>query len=197
MIINNAGVLSPSEFTLTENGFEYSFQVNFLSHLLLDELIRNERNDAEPLTIVSVTSPVYRYNKPLFKVVDKNSYRPFKSYADSKFYVLLIGGHLHNKYHEKNLQYFGFDPGTFSSGIYRMQRNWFKGLYKIAAPFMRNPSMVASYLATILEQENHLNGAVYSRVNKFRYPEFIKNESSEKFMKECGNFLDPYIGQTR
>jgi hypothetical protein len=74
-----------------------------------------------------------------------------------------------------------------------MQKKWFQYLYQIAAPFMRSPSKVASCLAEILEQENHLNGAIYSSKNRFRNPKFLKNEGTEKFMKECGNLLAPYL----
>jgi NAD(P)-dependent dehydrogenase (short-subunit alcohol dehydrogenase family) len=195
MIINNAGVLSPSEFTQTDNGFEYSFQVNFLSHLLLDELIISERVSAEPLTLVSVASPVYKYIKPSFKAQDKSNYHSFKCYAETKLYLLLIGDYIHDKYPRTNIKSIGFDPGTFSSGIYRMQKKWFHILYKIAAPFMRDPVKVARHLAEILEQENHLEGAIYSRNNRFRNLKLVNNERAVKFMKECSSFIAPYTSQ--
>ena len=53
-----------------------------------------------------------------------------------------------------NLNCFSFDPGTFSSGIYRMQKRWFREMYRIAAPFMRSPVKVAKGLAELLLEDN-------------------------------------------
>jgi NAD(P)-dependent dehydrogenase (short-subunit alcohol dehydrogenase family) len=191
LIINNAGVLSPPEFTLTDNGIEYSFQVNFLAHLLLDELIiRRITNSA--LTFVSVTSPVYKYVKPDFCLPGPGEYRSFKTYAESKFYLLLLGEYLLKKYAVRDLKFIGFDPGTFSSGIYRMQKNWFQKMYYIASPFMRRPVEVATTLAEILTQENIMDGAVYKRWNSFTFPD-INSDRAGEFLKECSNIISPYL----
>src|SRR5210317_1857774 len=39
ILINNAGVLSPPDFIRTKDGFEFSYQVNFLSHYLITKLL--------------------------------------------------------------------------------------------------------------------------------------------------------------
>ena len=193
IVINNAGVLSPPEFTMTGNGLEYTFQVNFLSHLLLNEMIIREKGNDEPLTIVSVTSPVYRYFKPDFKIPDIIGYRPFKSYAESKLYLLMIGEYLLNKYPGKDLKFIGFDPGTFRSGIYRMQKNWFKKMYLVASPFMRNPSKVARILAEILLEQELVTGVVYRRKNRHRTLDHIDKEEIEKFMAICFDKIESFI----
>jgi NAD(P)-dependent dehydrogenase (short-subunit alcohol dehydrogenase family) len=183
--------LSPTGFTRTGDGIEYSFQVNFLSHLLLDELIiRRKTNSA--LTFVSVTSPVYKYVKPDFSFPEPGGYRSFKTYSESKYYLLLIGEYLQQKYAEKDLKFIGFNPGIFSSGIYRMQKNWFQKMYLVASPFMRRPVEVATTLAEILTQENALNGAVYKRWNSFRFPD-INNDRVGEFLRECSNIISPYL----
>lgn len=166
--------------------------INFLSHLLLDELIVREKSDDDPLIVVSVISPVYKYVKPDYQVPDKNRYRSFKSYGESKFYLLLIRECLINKYPGKNLRFIGFDPGIFSSGIYRTQKKWFQVLYQIAAPFMRSPVKVATNLAEILRQENIVDRAVYTRWNRFRNPD-IKNDRVGEFLKECSNIIRSYL----
>ena len=192
-VINNAGVLSPPEFIVTGNDIEYSFQVNFLSHLLIDELIVRSKTDSDPITIVSVTSPVYKYVKPSFRLPEASSYQPFKTYAESKFYILLIGEYLLIKYPEKNLKFIGYDPGTFSSGIYRMQKGWFQRMYQIAAPFMRNPAKVAWILTEILEDEELISEAVYWRKNGFRNMNRIDKEPIDDFMKKCFVKIESYI----
>ena len=192
IVINNAGVLSPPEFTPTVNGIEYSFQVNFLSHLLIDELIIREKSHSDPLTIVSVTSPVYRYVRPDLKVPDQLTYKSFKSYSESKLYLLFIGDHLLKRYPGNDIKFICFDPGTFRSGIYRMQKSWFQRMYRIASPFMRSPSRVAQSLSEILNEENLINGAVYRRKNMFRKPDIADKKKIEEFMAECYGLIEPF-----
>jgi NAD(P)-dependent dehydrogenase (short-subunit alcohol dehydrogenase family) len=193
VVINNAGVLSPPKFTLTENSMEYSFQVNYLAHLLINEMIIKNVRFNNPIKIISVTSPTYRYVKPGYKQVDKTGYSPFKVYAESKFYLLLIGEYLRKKYPEKDLIFIGYDPGTFSSEIFRMQNKWFQILYNVAAPFMRSPNKVAQNLGEILKKTELINGAVYRGKKSFRIIDQIEKEAIDVFMTKCYSQIEPYI----
>lgn len=56
IVINNAGILSPPDFQLTGDGFEYTFQVNFLSHLMLSEIILTNSEPGRPLMIATTVS---------------------------------------------------------------------------------------------------------------------------------------------
>ena len=194
IIINNAGILSPPVYTKTQNGFEYTFQVNFLSHLLLDEIIlSNSKKTMLPL-IVSVTSPVYSLIGKIPVInFNRSEYKAFKSYAFSKFSLVLMGMHLAEKYKEDHIRCFSFNPGTFSSGIYRMQNSWFRNLYRFASPFMRSPSKVAMTLAEIMQQKKIINGAVYRSKNSFKIMDYIDKEEIENFMTKCYDKIESYI----
>lgn len=192
LIINNAGVLSPPEFTLTGDKIEYSFQVNYLAHLLVNEIIlRNSKTDYP--VVVSVTSPVYQYVTPKLMVPERSDYKAFNAYSESKYNMLLVGEYLKRRYPEKNLTFIGFNPGTFRSGIYRMQKPWFHRMYSIAAPFMRSPKHVAQLLTDILNEENLINGAVYTRKNKFRKPDFRDKEKIDEFMGVCYGEIESFL----
>jgi NAD(P)-dependent dehydrogenase (short-subunit alcohol dehydrogenase family) len=193
IIINNAGILSPPVYTETKDGNEYTFQVNFLSHLLLNELIVRVQGNKNPVTLVAVTSPVYRFVKPDYKMSDTRNYRSFQAYSESKLFLLLAGGYLHNKYPEKDLRYIGYDPGTFSSGIYRMQKSWFQNMYGFASPFMRSPSKVARNLAGILKEQKLISGAVYRSKNSFRKPDLYNKNEVGNFITECYGMIEPFI----
>lgn len=190
IVINNAGVLSPPAYTLTPDGLEYTFQVNFLAHLLIDDLILREKNNSDPFTIVTVTSPVFNFVKSDFRWPDGTSYSAIKSYSESKFYLLLIGEYLNKKYPEKALSYIGFNPGTFSSGIYRMQKSWFHMMYRIASPFMRSPSKVARLLTELLLEHDILNGAVYRNKNNYKILEHSDSRVIAEFMAKCSGKLE-------
>ena len=194
IIINNAGILSPPVYTETKNGYEYSFQVNFLSHLLLDEIILSNIKSTEFPLIVSVTSPVYSYIRKAPDIyADRSEYRAFKSYVSSKFSLVLLGIWLSEKYKENHLSCFSFNPGTFSSGICRMQKSWFQSIYRIASPFMRNPRKVAGILTEILQEQEIINAAVYRDKNNFKIPDSIDKEATESFMGRCYALIESYI----
>lgn len=192
IIINNAGVLSPPAYTETNNCIEYSFQVNFLAHLLINELIIRNISGSGSITIISVTSPVYKIITPGFKMAGREEYRMFKNYALSKYYLLLIGPFLKAEFPDKNIKSFAFDPGTFGSGIYRMQKPWFRVLYTIATPFMKRPAKVARDLISI-PVENSIEGAVYKSRSKYKLLHLVDNPTSQQFLKECQGLLDKFI----
>jgi NAD(P)-dependent dehydrogenase (short-subunit alcohol dehydrogenase family) len=193
IIINNAGILSPPKFTLSENGVELGFQVNLLSHLLLNELFIRQLPDNKPLLIAFITSPVYRLVKPGDKVPDQDNYSGFWSYSESKYYLLKSGGYLREKYPGKKIYFFGFNPGTFRSGIYRMQGRYFHSLYHIAAPFMRDPQKVAQRFIKVLNDHNQSSERVYRSVKNSSDFGFSLTGVNRKFFERCGEIISPYL----
>jgi NAD(P)-dependent dehydrogenase (short-subunit alcohol dehydrogenase family) len=185
LVINNAGVLSPHDFALSKDGFEYTFQVNVLAHLLLDDIIVRSMQEGNDLRIAFVTSPVYKYVKPLFIFPQKNNYNPFKTYCETKYNLLLVGSFLKLKYPDKDLKIIGLDPGIFSSGIYRMQKRWFHKMYSVGALFMRSSAKVAGELHRILNDGKFAETRVYFRSGKRSQPFPQMSEAAEKFMAAC------------
>jgi NAD(P)-dependent dehydrogenase (short-subunit alcohol dehydrogenase family) len=173
-VVNNAGVLSPPELTRTSDGLEYTFQVNFLAHLLLNEILLRNKPEPAELKIITVTSPVYRIGVIRdYQNNDASSYSPVRAYSSSKLYLAMMHTILKEKHDGKAPLCYSFDPGTFSSGISRLQKKWFRAMYKIAAPFMRNPSKVAVALAEFVLSDNVSPGAIYNSAGKCRsLPEF-------------------------
>jgi NAD(P)-dependent dehydrogenase (short-subunit alcohol dehydrogenase family) len=193
IIINNAGVLGPPGFTPTRNGFEYTFQVNFLSHLLLNSIIIRIHENRKQLVIVSVTSPVYKYANDEFYLPQENGYRSFRTYILSKCCMLLMGNFLMSEFSDYNLKAFGFNPGIFSSGIYRTQRNWFHGLYHFGAPFLRQPAKVAVKLVSAINRENPVSGVLYDRHNGYKTLEKVYTSEARKFLRKCYDAISGFM----
>jgi NAD(P)-dependent dehydrogenase (short-subunit alcohol dehydrogenase family) len=185
LVINNAGVLSPSDYRTSKNGIEYTFQVNFLAHLLIDDIIVRSHSGSKELKIAFVTSPVYRYVKPLFRFPEENGYRPFRTYCETKYYLLLVGSYLTARYPEKDIKIIGLDPGIFSSGIYRMQKQWFHKMYTIGAHFMRSSGKVASDLHRILISMDAAWNKIYHRSGRKVKPFPLQDDISGKFLLSC------------
>jgi NAD(P)-dependent dehydrogenase (short-subunit alcohol dehydrogenase family) len=194
MVINNAGVLSPPDYTSTVNGFEYTLQVNFLSHLLINEIILRRARETKAIKIAAVTSPVYRLaEKELALAPLPETYRAINAYTSSKLYLTLMSEFLPVRFPDMNLCCFSFDPGTFSSGIYRMQKLWFRGLYQIAAPFMRSPGKVAEVLFRLMEEERLKNGMIYNLKRRIKLIPEIDQKEKEAFMDASYNLIAPYL----
>lgn len=185
LVVNCAGVLTPPVYTATIDGFEYSFQVNFLAHLMIGDLIVDSLEAQKTLGMVSVTSPVYKYIEPGFKWPEKKGYRPFRVYCESKYYMLFTGNYLKKIHEGKDLFVFSLDPGIFSSGIYRMQKGWFRRMYKIAAPFMRSSHNVARNLHGILIGDGLIEDRIYKHSCRRSIPSPPMNEGLWKFMAAC------------
>jgi NAD(P)-dependent dehydrogenase (short-subunit alcohol dehydrogenase family) len=195
IIINNAGALGPSQYAETEDGFEYTFQVNFLSHLLIDEMIVKDRNSADPLLIISVTSPVYKYVKTSFTFPQQQNFHSFQRYSESKVYILFIGEYLTRKYPDRNIKYFGLNPGIFSSGISRMKKKWFQRMYRIGAPFMRKPKEIADSLMTILEENKFINGKIYRGKRNPKELKYKDSQRVDSFIEACHSKIEKYLDQ--
>jgi NAD(P)-dependent dehydrogenase (short-subunit alcohol dehydrogenase family) len=193
-VVNNAGILSPPAYTQTKDGLEYTFQVNFLTHLLINEIIIGNTRDGDLLRIATVTSPVYRIadlSRSFHPLPD--AYRPVQAYAASKFCLAMMNDILTSKHGGQSFQCFSFDPGTFSSGIYRMQKRWFREMYQIAAPFMRDPSKVANALADLLTGDATRSGLIYDIRKRSRLLQVKENIDIDAFIKSCYTIIEKYL----
>ncbi len=191
IIINNAGVLSPPQRTHTKDGLEYTFQVNFLAHLLVNEIFLRNHSGIKPLRIASITSPVYKLAR-----VELNkgcNYNSLRAYSDSKLYQALMCSYLIEHHVGKNLVCISFDPGTFDSGIYRMRGRVFTLLYRIASPFMRRACKVARILNDVITTDDITNGVIYDYRKRFKPIPVPSKEESEAFWSECNEKISRYI----
>jgi NAD(P)-dependent dehydrogenase (short-subunit alcohol dehydrogenase family) len=189
LVINNAGILSPRDYSATNEGFEYTFQVNFLAHLLVGDIIINSLKPGANLSMAYVTLPVYKYIKPRFIFPQENNYQPFRTYCETKFYMLLAGSYLKLKYPHKDMKIIGLDPGIFSSGIYRMQKRWFHTMYAVGALFMRSSEKVACELFRILNDQETAGERIYHRSGGSSKPFPTMSEPAEIFLKACNEAL--------
>jgi NAD(P)-dependent dehydrogenase (short-subunit alcohol dehydrogenase family) len=194
IIVNNAGILSPPEYIETIDGLESSFQINFLAHLLINNIILAGIIDGRLIRIASVTSPLYRFAdiNPDFRS-GSAGYRASRSYSSSKLYLAMMCQMLAYRCRELNLHCFSYDPGTFSSGIYRIQKRWFRMMYRVAAPFMRSPVKVATALAELLLEDNFINGKIYDCRKRGRSIPEIDQFRKESFIESCYALIDPFL----
>ena len=197
IVINNAGVLGPPSFVVTDDGFEYTFQVNFLANLLVSELVARIADSDHRILFAAVTSPVYKHVKPGFRAPEKDKYRPFRIYSESKYYLLLITKAIRSSNPGKKISGFSFNPGIFNSGIYRTQAKWFHGLYKFASPILKDPGGVADRFIGVLDNVSFIDSAVYKSVKRHSLISGNNEEVSVAFIDECRRHIEPYLPPRR
>jgi NAD(P)-dependent dehydrogenase (short-subunit alcohol dehydrogenase family) len=191
IIINNAGVLSPPQRTQTKDGLEYTFQVNYLAHLLINEIVLSKQSGMKPLRIASITSPVYSLAR--VEINNGSNYRALRAYSNSKLYQALMCRYLIEHHVGKNLVCISFDPGTFDSGIYRMRGRLFILLYRIASPFMRSPCKVARVLNDVITNEVITNGVIYDFRKRIILIPVPSKEESEAFWCKSNEKISKYL----
>ncbi len=194
IVVNNAAVLGPPGYVTTKDNFEYTYQVNFLSHLLINEIIINNSAKRSGLTILAVTSQVYKLaGADLISVQEESGYTTMRAYSYSKLFLTLMCRHLPAMYPGYNLKCISFDPGVFRSGIYRMQQHWFRSLYQIAAPFMRNPEKVAEIIGCLLLENNIGNGVIIDYRKRLRGVPVIDHIIEKSFWNDNYERIFPFL----
>jgi retinol dehydrogenase 12 len=90
VLINNAGVFLPTR-QLTVDGFEASFQVNYLSHFLLTRLLLDHLQNSEQGRIINLSSSVHSVGKfDPENIQSERNFSVMSAYSGSKLFMLLF-----------------------------------------------------------------------------------------------------------
>ena len=196
LVINNAGVLSPPGYHRTEDGYEHTFQVNFLSHLLLNHILAAGSHNGQTLKIMSVISPVYKIGRLPDNIYGHPvHYHPFRTYSSSKYCQTLMNQYFTEFFPQPYVTCFSYDPGIFRSGIYRLQHRWFRNAYHLAAPVMNHPAGIASRMADLIARENPEKGSIYNRKGLVKPIIQPGSTVESSFLAKCGEMISPFIQQ--
>ncbi|KAH7721890.1 Retinol dehydrogenase 12 [Aphelenchoides avenae] len=100
-IVLNAGVMLPSE-KVTADGFESSFQVNYLAQYFLLSIVLGHRDQTRKVKVVTLTSVMHRLCGSVFPInfekFECSKRNQWRSYASSKFATAVMALNL-NKLH--------------------------------------------------------------------------------------------------
>jgi retinol dehydrogenase 12 len=90
VLINNAGIVMPTR-AVTEDGYETTFQVNYLLQFCLTHLLLNELKRSPQGRIINLSSSVYRAGKfDPDNLQGEHRFSTIGAYAASKLLVLLF-----------------------------------------------------------------------------------------------------------
>ena len=118
ILINNAGVFKP-ERSLTEEGFESTFAVNYIAPFLLTNLLLESLKKSESGRIVNVVSRVHSNHFNLNDLQFEIGYTGVKAYAKSKTALILFTYFLAEKLKNTDITVNCLHPGVINTKLLR------------------------------------------------------------------------------
>jgi NAD(P)-dependent dehydrogenase (short-subunit alcohol dehydrogenase family) len=154
VLINNAGVFLP-ERTVTEDGFETTFQVNYLSHFLLTHLLKGELERSEQGRIINLSSSVYAFGRfDVDNLQSEKNFSVFGTYAASKLFMLMFTEELAKRLAGTRVTANAAHPGIVRTQMMLKAPGAFRIVSYLSLPFSISPEKGAQtsvYLATSRE----------------------------------------------
>jgi NAD(P)-dependent dehydrogenase (short-subunit alcohol dehydrogenase family) len=144
VLINNAGIVMPQR-VLTEDGYETTFQVNYLSQFYLTHLLLNELTKSPQGRVINLSSSVYRAGK--FDPDNLQSERGFSTigaYAASKLLVLLFTIELAHRLNPTRITVNAVHPGIVRTPMMHGSPGVLRVISYAALPFSLSPAKGAA-----------------------------------------------------
>ncbi|MFJ4846958.1 MULTISPECIES: SDR family NAD(P)-dependent oxidoreductase [unclassified Streptomyces] len=114
VLVNNAAVAAPEEHTVTEDGNEVSFQVNFLAAYLLTRELRGPLTARPGSRVVNVSSTTYRSASLAWNDLNRaRRYSRYAAYAQSQLALTVFAGAAA----PAGCTVVSVDPGTCSTAL--------------------------------------------------------------------------------
>lgn len=159
-LLNNAGTM-PGEVRITSDGYESATQTNFLSTMLLTELLLPTLRDGSAIVFTtSMTRRIAAFHEN-WDVLSKRHHNRFVTYGRSKkmltAYAALLSDRLRNKGNRVNCS----DPWIVDSGIINMGNRIIDNLSsRLFRPLIYTPAQGAS--SAIAAMDSELTGTIFS-----------------------------------
>lgn len=174
VLANNAGAAF-AERTVTEDGFERTFQVNLLGGFLLTDLLIGKLC-ASRATVIQTASVAVNLFGAHFDVTDLNhekKYSPQKAYGDAKLAGVLFTRELHRRYSPEGLCAVAFEPGIVRTNFGSESLSFVNFCYHspLKYLFTVSPERSARRLADLalgVPGEDFCGGEIYSGKRPYR-----------------------------
>ncbi|SHN81515.1 SDR family oxidoreductase [Bradyrhizobium erythrophlei] len=182
VLVNNAGILA-SENDLTEDGFEATLLVNYLSAFYLTQLMLDALKRAGQGRIINLSSSVHAIGKFDSEHLQRGRRFPaFSAYANSKLLMLLFSIELAERLKNTPVTANAVHPGIVKTPMMLNARGFFRAVAWLALPFAISPQQGAAtsvYLATSPEVAE-VSGKYFTRSRETKFKTaFNTTESRE------------------
>ena len=130
ILYNNAAVMKQKR-TVTEDGFEMMFQVNYLSSfILMNSFLELLKNSSSPL-VINNGRPTYKLRLDMNDLQLEREYSMYNSFFKTKLCLLLATLEFSRRYGGEGISATMIDPGPFKSELVRdvPMMGWIKNLF--------------------------------------------------------------------
>jgi NAD(P)-dependent dehydrogenase (short-subunit alcohol dehydrogenase family) len=154
VLVNNAGVFLPRR-TTTGDGFETTWQVNYLSHFLLTQLLLDELSRSAQGRIINLSSSVAAFARfDAENLQSEKKFSVFGAYAASKLCMLMFTEELARRLAGTRVTANAVHPGIVRTPMMLRAPGAFRIVSFLSLPFSISPAKGARtpvYLATAPE----------------------------------------------
>jgi NAD(P)-dependent dehydrogenase (short-subunit alcohol dehydrogenase family) len=165
VLINNAGIFMPAR-QVTEDGYETTYQVNYLSQFYLTRLLLDELRKSSQGRIVNLSSSVYAAGRfEVRNLRSENRFSTFRAYSDSKLLMLLFTVELADRLKGTRVTANAVHPGVVRTQMMLRAPGFFRVAAYLALPFALSPQKGAAtsiYLACSPEVKD-VSGKYFTR----------------------------------
>lgn len=128
VLINNAGLIAADK-KITEDGFEFSFQVNHIGHFLLTNLLLDKIKTSAPSRIINISSTGHNiHNYDLEKSFTGENFARIRTYGAGKLANIFFTNVLAEKLKDSNITVNAVHPGPVNTNFMSSVENTFLGL---------------------------------------------------------------------
>lgn len=190
-LVCNAGIMN-APYALTEDGYESQFQVNYLSHFLLANLLLKPLLAGSGGDLISISSLSSEKGKcdsaEDFVEIGRcaaEDYTPINSYRESKLAQVVFTAEAHRRFHSLGLVASAVHPGVVNTDLFtREMPKWVSTVVQpfawlgYAVGFLKTPregAETAIYLATA---QNKIESGKYWENRKPRLPNPRMNDEN-------------------
>ncbi len=191
VLVNNAGV-TMFRYQETTDGLEMTFEVNYLSHFLLTNLLLDLLKMSSPSRIINVSSAMHAGADIDFEDLNRRrKYSALRAYGQSKLANLLFTYELARRLKGSGVTVNAVHPGLVRTNLGKGSRSFFAVVWRMIDSLGRSPEKGAEtivYLATSPKVEN-VTGKYFSNLKPTTSSEKSYDEHTAKNLWEISEKL--------
>lgn len=171
VLINNAGTWETS-YTITSEGIETMFMVNFLAPVYLSRKLVTSLSASSGARVINVSSAAHMMGK--VNMEDPESHKKFRhirAYGNSKLYLLLASRWLAAEWADAGIRVNALHPGVVNTRLFDKFPGFMKGMTRLFTITPKKGAQTSIYLATS-DEGGKLSGKYFARSRQ-------KNSSAE------------------
>ncbi len=188
ILLNNAAVMKRTR-TVTEDGFEMMFQVNYLAPFILMNAFLELLKHGSSHQIINIALPDEDLRLNFDDLQFKETYDMFNSFFQTKLYLLMASLEMSRRYENDELTVTLATPGTFKSNLARD----FYGLGRVRNLFLASVDSAAEnilFVVELVEGQNKSTRLFEERVEKHLTPYWQDTEVSERLWSTTEALLE-------